>query len=131
MRTLCVNRRYAAATMLATFLFSSSVTVAPSQAPAPPRLVVVVVVDQMRADYLDRFASLYRGGFARLTREGTVFTSAKHDHAGTETAPGHATIATGPFPSHSGIVANNWFDRTEGRSVYAVGDSMATVAGRP
>ncbi len=101
------------------------------QAPARPRLVVIVVVDQMRADYLDRFGSIFHGGLARLVREGTVFTEARHDHAGTETAPGHATIATGTYPSHSGMVANNWYDRSEARAVYAVDDSTAIISGRP
>ena len=55
--------------------------------PAMPKLAVVIVVDQMRYDYLVRFAGLFSGGFARLLREGAVFTNALHDHAGTETAP--------------------------------------------
>ena len=98
---------------------------------ARPRLVVVLSVDQMRADYLDRFGSMFHGGLARLAREGTVFTEARHDHAGTETAPGHATLSTGRFPSHTGIVANNWYDRREGRSVYAVDDTGSAIPGLP
>lgn len=95
------------------------------------RLAVVVVVDQMRADHLPRFAGLYSGGLARLLREGHRFTDAHHDHAITVTAAGHATIATGAFPAHHGIISNEWFDRTEGREVYCSDDSAARVLGYP
>ncbi len=67
---------------------------------------MVVTVDQMRADYLDRFAPQFRGGLARLIGEGTRFTNAVHDHAITETAPGHAAILSGRFPRSTGITAN-------------------------
>lgn len=73
---------------------------------AQPRLAVVIVVDQMRADFLSEFAGDFEGGFTRLTREGAVFTNAVHDHAATATAPGHATIATGTHPSRHGVVGN-------------------------
>ena len=76
----------------------------------PPRLTVVLVVDQMRADHLTRFAGHYERGLDRLLRTGAVFTEALHDHARSETSPGHATIATGSFPSAHGIVANEWYD---------------------
>ncbi len=90
--------------------------------PETPRLVLLVVVDQMRGDYLDRFAPLFEHGFARLRQDGQVFTDAHQDHATTTTAPGHATIATGTYPSSHGVVGNNWFDRESGREVYAVED---------
>jgi predicted AlkP superfamily pyrophosphatase or phosphodiesterase len=97
------------------------------QAPAPPepegpRLVLFVVVDQMRADYLDRFGPLFTGGLARLNAESVRFSETYHDHATTETAPGHATLATGLYPSHHGVIANWWFDRAEGDFVYGVSD---------
>lgn len=75
-----------------------------------PRLVVVLSVDQMRADYLDRFGPQFTGGFRWLIDRGAVFNDAHQDHAVTSTAPGHATIATGVFPSRHGIVAKNWYD---------------------
>ena len=90
--------------------------------PAVPKLTVVISVDQMRYDYLVRFAGLFTGGFAKLLREGAVFTNAHHDHAGTETAPGHATLLTGSFPSHHGIIGNNWRDRQTNASLYCVDD---------
>ncbi len=98
---------------------------------AGPRLAVVIVVDQMRADYVDRFDDRFIGGFARLLRDGAVFTDAHQDHAITETAPGHTTIATGDFPSHNGIVQNDWFDRTRGRMVYSFDDPAAPIVGAP
>jgi predicted AlkP superfamily pyrophosphatase or phosphodiesterase len=97
--------------------------------PAVPRLAVVIVVDQMRYDYLVRFAGLFTGGFAKLLREGAVFTNAHHDHAGTETAPGHATLATGSYPSHHGIVGNGWFNRPTSQRVYCVDDANFALVG--
>ena len=70
-------------------------------------LVVLVTVDQMRADYLARFAGQWRGGFARLYGGGTVFEHGEQDHAATETAPGHATLLSGRYPTHTGIVLNS------------------------
>lgn len=95
------------------------------------RLAVVVVVDQMRADHLTRLAGLYTGGFARLLQQGAVFDNADHRHALTVTAAGHATISTGAFPGHSGIVSNDWFDRTSSKKVYCVEDSSVKVVGSP
>ena len=71
-----------------------------------PSLVVLLTVDQLRPDYLDRFAPDLTGGFARLARDGAFFTEAWHDHAMTWTAPGHATLWSGRFPAHNGIVSN-------------------------
>src|SRR5215213_10368475 len=75
-----------------------------AQAASAPRLIVFLTIDQMRADYLERFASQYQGGFARLNRSGAVFTNGYQDHANTETAPGHATTLSGREPYRTGIV---------------------------
>lgn len=91
---------------------------APSDA---PRLGVVVVVDQMRADYLERDAA-FAGGFHRLAAEGAVFTQAAHLHVPTETGPGHAAISSGRAPVTHGIVANEWWDRAKGAETYCVAD---------
>ena len=72
-----------------------------------PKLVVVVTVDQMRADYLERYREQLIGGFGMLLEEGAVFADAYQDHAVTETAPGHATILSGRWPAHTGIVRND------------------------
>ena len=77
--------------------------------PAPedvPTLVVFLTVDQLRMDYFERFDAQLEGGFARLYRGGAVFTNAFHDHANTETAPGHASTMSGRFPSSTGIMRN-------------------------
>ena len=71
-----------------------------------PSLVVLVTIDQFRADYLDRFGPQFTGGIARLLRGGAVFTNAHHDHAITETAPGHATLLAGRFPRSTRILMN-------------------------
>jgi predicted AlkP superfamily pyrophosphatase or phosphodiesterase len=96
-----------------------------------PRLVVVISVDQMRADYLERFDDRFTGGFARLLSDGAVFADAHQDHAKTSTAPGHTTIATGAFPARHGIVQNDWYDRTMGRKVYSLEDPTAYIIGIP
>ncbi|HYK83297.1 MAG TPA: alkaline phosphatase family protein [Gemmatimonadales bacterium] len=76
--------------------------------PAPkPRLVVVLTVDQLRPDYLDRYRAQLRGGFAWFVKQGAVFTEAYQDHAVTETAPGHATILSGRWPAHTGVIRND------------------------
>lgn len=95
------------------------------------RLVILIVVDQMRTDYLTRFDSLFTGGLARLTHKGFVFDKAFHNHACTETSVGHATIASGSYPSHHGIVGNSWYDDSLGKSVYCFLDSSSTVTGYP
>ena len=95
-----------------------------------PRLVLLIVVDQMRSDYLERFGPLLNHGLARLLREGVVFTDAHHFHAATETAPGHATLATGAFPKRHGVVGNSWFDRERGDDVYCCGDPDHGVSPR-
>lgn len=84
-----------------------------------PNLVVLIVVDQLRGDLLDRYSSLFTGGFKRLLAEGLKFSNATHDHAQTETSPGHATISTGVYPTRAGIPSNAW---REGE-----GDDLHTV----
>ena len=74
---------------------------------APPALVVLITIDQFRADYLTRFAPQLTGGLARLSNGGAWFTDAHHDHAITETAPGHATLLAGRFPRSTGIAMNS------------------------
>src|ERR1041385_8476004 len=76
------------------------------QPPPPPSLVVFIAIDQMRADYFERFAPQLTGGLGRLYRGGAVLTNASHDHAITETAPGHSVMLSGRFPRTTGIVTN-------------------------
>ena len=83
--------------------------------PSKPRLVLLVVVDQLAYNYIERFDALYDGGFRRLLDEGASFSNAKYRHGATVTAAGHATISSGRFPSHTGMVNNAWrgYDPTE------------------
>lgn len=73
---------------------------------AKPSLVVLITIDQMRGDFLDRFAPQYTGGLKRLMQGGAWYDNAHHDHGITETAPGHATLMSGRFPRSTGIMAN-------------------------
>src|SRR5256712_2038697 len=79
---------------------------APRAAPPRPKLVVVITVDQLRADYLVRWRQQLTGGFFTLLADGAVFTNAFQDHAVTETAPGHSTLLSGRWPAHTGIISN-------------------------
>lgn len=98
-----------------------------------PQLVVMISVDQLRADLVERYAPAFTGGFRRMLDSGFAFTEASHAHANTETAVGHATLSTGVFPSRSGIVANNWSVLENGTWLdrYAVEDSASHIVGLP
>jgi hypothetical protein len=97
--------------------------------PGTPRLMVMVVVDQLRADQLERVRPLLAedGGLRRLVEEGVSYSQAHHGHAVTYTAPGHAALATGEHPARSGIVANEWFDRESRETVSSVEDDEGEV----
>ena len=73
---------------------------------AKPTLVVFITIDQLRGDYFTRFGRQFTGGLHRFDMAGAFFTNAFHDHAITETAPGHASTMSGRFPVHTGIAAN-------------------------
>jgi predicted AlkP superfamily pyrophosphatase or phosphodiesterase len=101
--------------------FAAAMLAAPVQAqPAPPpKLTVLISVDQLSSTLLDEYRPMLRGGFARLG-SGTVFPHAYQGHAATETCPGHSTILTGSRPSRTGIIANIWYDLTQTRSDKAI-----------
>jgi predicted AlkP superfamily pyrophosphatase or phosphodiesterase len=105
------------------------VTDSQSQPPAKPKLLLVLSIDQMRFDYLTRFNSLYKGGLRRLLDQGAVFTNAKYRHANTETGPGHSVILSGRHASHSGIVANTWYDPLLKKSINVVDDPVQLPVG--
>lgn len=98
-----------------------------------PTLVMMVVVDQFREPYLERYGDLFTGGLRRLLDQGRFYTNATHDHALTETAVGHATLSTGVYPMRHGIVANDWTERTRAGwlDVSNVGDSTVQIVGYP
>ncbi|MBT8284841.1 MAG: alkaline phosphatase family protein [Flavobacteriaceae bacterium] len=99
-----------------------------------PKLVVGIVVDQMRYDYLTRFWDHYGdGGFKRLVNEGFNCKNNHFNYAPTSTGPGHTSIYTGTTPSTHGVIGNNWYDKTSGKIVYCASDenyvSVGTSAG--
>src|SRR5271155_361408 len=98
-------------------------------APIRPKLVLAIVIDQFRYDYLTRFRSEYHAGLERLLTRGAVFTNARYEHFPTVTAVGHSTFLSGATPSLSGIIANEWYDREEGKSVTSVSDSTTKLLG--
>jgi predicted AlkP superfamily pyrophosphatase or phosphodiesterase len=104
-------------------------TAAASTSTARPRLVVFVSVDQMRADYLERFRPLYRAGLKRLIEQGAVFTRAMYRHACNETGPGHSVLLSGRSPRSSGIVGNAWYDRTLRQRVNVMDDPAIRLVG--
>jgi len=95
----------------------------------PPKLAVIIVVDQMRADYIDRFKNDWTGGLKRLVTQGAWFTRAAYPYLLTVTCAGHATIATGAFPSTHGIFSNQWWDRAASQQMQCTEDPAATNIG--
>src|SRR6202171_5203664 len=81
--------------------------------PARPKLVVMLVVDQMRADYVEKFRGQWSGGLKRLVEQGAWFRNAAYPYAATEPCVGNATISTGAYPAMHGRVANEWWDREQ------------------
>jgi predicted AlkP superfamily pyrophosphatase or phosphodiesterase len=99
--------------------------VAVEQAAAKPKLVVFIAVDQMRADYLERYAHLYDKGLKRLTHDGAWFKRAAYPYLNTITCAGHSTLGTGTFPYKHGMVLNQWYDRESDTIVTCNEDSSA------
>ncbi len=95
-----------------------------------PALVVGIIVDQMRYDYLTRFWNRYGdGGFKRLVEEGFNFKNAHFNYIPTYTAPGHASVFTGTTPQIHGIIGNNWYDKFEKKDVYNASDDNVQSVG--
>ncbi|MCB9184723.1 MAG: alkaline phosphatase family protein [Flavobacteriales bacterium] len=116
--------------MLALLLVAASACAQEPTWQAPPKLVVGVVVDQMRTDYIYRYWDNFgEGGFKRLIREGSFQRDARYNYAPTHTGPGHASIYTGTTPRDHGIVANDMFFRADGRWVNCVQDDNVMGVG--
>ncbi|MBC2735598.1 MAG: alkaline phosphatase family protein [Desulfobacteraceae bacterium] len=116
--------------IIAALALLASVTMA-FAAPDSPRLVLQITVDQLRGDLPGRYADrLPDGGFRYLMEKGTWYTDAHYQHANTETAVGHATLATGADPSRHGIVANDWIDQGSGAFVYNTEDDRHHIVGK-
>src|SRR5262249_15887378 len=95
----------------------------PAGPPQSPRLVVLVVFDQMRAHSLTRWQDLFsRGGFRRLQEGGAWFQNCHYPYAFTVTGAGHASLVTGCSPHVHGIIGNEWYDRAAGKPVYCAAE---------
>ena len=105
--------------------------------PSAPKLVLLVSIDQGRADYVDRFSDQYLppkqgktlGGFRWLDATGVRFTDAHHHHLPTATGPGHSVLMTGSVPALNGIVGNDWWDRAKGKPRYVTDDDTVQTVG--
>src|SRR5215470_17146003 len=129
-----MRRRTPLVLVLIVTLFLGSVTQAQKRTQPPetkrPRLVLLIVVDQFRYDYLERFGDLFvANGFKRLLRDGASWTQSNYDHMPTYTAPGHGTMMTGAYPAESGIIGNEWLDRASGKRITSVTDESVKVLG--
>ena len=94
-----------------------------------PKLVVVLVVDQMRPDLLTRFDKLYKGGFKWLMDNGIWYSDTHHEHSYTATGPGHSAIGYGQYPGKIGVIGNSFYDRDLRKKVNCVEDPKARVVG--
>ncbi|MBJ6117797.1 alkaline phosphatase family protein [Pontibacter sp. BT310] len=95
-----------------------------------PKLVVGIVVDQMRYDFLYRYWDKYgNDGFKKLVQQGFNFKNTNYSYVPTYTAPGHASIYTGSVPAVNGIVANSWYNRETGKTMYCVEDKTVKTVG--
>lgn len=117
--------------LLAAVIFSQPVNLSAQETVTPrPRLVVGIVIDQMKYDYLFRFEHQYtQGGFKRLMKEGFTFHDMRYNYMPTYTGPGHASIYTGTTPSVHGIISNDWYDKHREVSIYCTQDSSVTPVG--
>lgn len=115
---------------LASLFLAGAANVAPAQEEEREhdvRLMVVVVVDQMIPEQLERLPPWFQGGLGRFTDEGEVWRRAAHGHGLTNTGPGHATIGTGVFPNRHGVVSNDWPKLEEKGGVYCAFDPAARL----
>src|ERR1700722_11736332 len=97
-----------------------------------PKLVVVIVIDQFRGDYLERYHDQFgESGFRLFLDRGAYFTDCNYNYANTRTAPGHATLLAGAYSNGHGIVANEWWDSKKKRMVTSVEDDTTKILGIP
>ena len=115
---------------IALFLLCSIPAAFASAYNARPKLVVIIVIDQFRGDYLERYRDqVGDGGFRIFLDRGAYFTDCNYDYANTRTAPGHATLFTGSYTSGHGIVANEWWDPAKKKRVTSVEDDATKLVG--
>lgn len=116
--------------LIATLAFCCTTLPGKAQVAPKPKLVVGIVVDQMRWDYLYRFQNRYgEGGFKRLLKEGFSCENTLISHLPSFTAVGHSTVYTGSVPAIHGITGNDWIDQATGKHIYCVSDSAVQPIG--
>lgn len=116
--------------LLLLLLVLASLTSQARQITEKPKLIVGIMVDQMKQEYLLRFYDQFGdGGFKRLVEEGFMARNGHYNYAGTSTGPGHASVYTGSTPSVHGIVGNSWYSRLLKRSVYCAEDTTVQSVG--
>src|SRR5467141_528405 len=97
---------------------------------AHPKLVVIIVIDQFRGDYLERYRDQFGdGGFRLFLDHGAYFANCNYNYANTRTAPGHSTLFTGAYSNGHGIAANEWWDQGKKRMVTSVEDDTTKLIG--
>src|SRR6201987_764504 len=95
-----------------------------------PKLIVIIVIDQFRGDYLERYRDQFvEGGFRLFLERGAYFTDCNYDYANTRTAPGHATLLTGASTNGHGIASNEWWDPQKRRMIPSVEDDATHLVG--
>lgn len=123
-------RKFLALLLVVLGIQSASLAQSPSE---KPKIVVGIIVDQMRQEYLYRYADRFtEGGFKRLMNEGYMMKNGHYNYAPTVTGPGHASVYTGTTPATHGIISNSWYSRKFNRYIYCAEDSTVTnVGGTP
>jgi predicted AlkP superfamily pyrophosphatase or phosphodiesterase len=118
------------------FLLAFQSLVLKAQKPEPksssekPKLIIGIVIDQMRNDYIYRYWNRYgTGGFKRLVNEGFYFKNTHYNYTPTYTGPGHASIYTGATPRHHGVIANDWYVKSTNSKMYCVQDTFVKTIG--
>lgn len=131
-----MKRRTAGAALVALACLAAAPAQTQTQQPAAlrpleprPRLVLFVSVDQLRYEYFTRLDGQFVGGLRRILDSGALFTEARYRHANTETGPGHAVLVSGRNGSHSGIIANEWWDGLAHAMVNVVDDAAQSPVG--
>jgi len=120
------------AALLALLLLRGATARSLTDYPRRPKLVLIIVIDQFRYDYLVRFRQQFvADGFNRLLAGGASFADCRYDYATTATGPGHATLLTGAYANLHGIIGNEWYDRSLRRTVNCVEDPMTKLVSEP
>jgi predicted AlkP superfamily pyrophosphatase or phosphodiesterase len=128
-----LRRRAIAGLLLSVFILAPLVETGSASAyNGHPKLVVIIVIDQFRGDYLERYRDQFvEGGFRLFLDRGASFTDCYYDYANTRTAPGHATLLTGAYSNGHGIIANEWWDPHKKHMVTSVDDDSTKLVGIP